>query len=183
MSVSPRHALQSAAFAAAYLLSFWITALIPAFPLPPLVVAAVWLIVQSGHVPRRFDVIAMATAAMVAATLDGAGMLAAAVVGLWAVPPALLFAVLLERSLPGYWRGHGDRFRRPWAALGRLAGAAAAAAGASLVLRGIIDPGLAPGSAALQFARDTAVLMLVPLAVRTVRRRRSPQRTTLSVVR
>lgn len=183
MSVSPRYALRSAAFAVAYLPAFWVTALVPAFPLPPLVVAGVWLVVQAGHVPRRFDVIALATAAMVGATVQGAGLLMSAAVAVWAVLPALLFAVLLERWLPGYWRGHGDRFRRPRAALGRLATAAALAAGASLVLHGVIDTELLPGGAALQFARDAAVLVLVPLAVRAVRRARSPRRTGLSVVR
>ncbi|MDI6100948.1 hypothetical protein QLQ12_20245 [Actinoplanes sp. NEAU-A12] len=183
MSVSPRDALRSAAFAAAYLAAFLVTAMIPVFPLPPLVVAGVWLTAQAGRVPRRFDVIALATMAMVAATLQGAGLLMSATVAVWAVIPALLFAVLLEHWLPGYWLGHGDRFRRPRAALGRLAAAAALTAAASLVLHGVIDTDLVSGAVAIQFARDTAVLVLVPLAVRAVRRSRSPRRAGLSVVR
>lgn len=183
MSVSPRIALRSAVFAAVYLAAFMITAMVPAFPLPPLVVAAVWLTVQTGHVRRRFDVIALTTTAMVAASLEGAGLLLAAAVAVWAVVPALLFAVLMERWLPGYWRGHGDRFRRPRVALVRLAGAAALTAAGSVVLLGVMDTDLAVGSAVLPFVRDTAVLMLAPLAVRAARRVRSPRRAGLSVVR
>jgi hypothetical protein len=183
MSVSPRIALRSAVFAAAYLATLMITAMVPAFPLPPLVVAAVWLTVQTGHVRRRFDVIALTTVAMVAATLEGAGLLLSATVAVWAVVPALGFAVLMERWLPGYWQGHGDRFRRPRVALGRLAAAAALTAGGSVVLLGVIDTDLALASAALPFVRDTAVLMLVPLAVRAVRRARSPHRARRSGVR
>ena len=183
MSVAPRHVLRSAVFAAAYLAAFLVSALIPVFPVPPLLVGGIWLTVQAGHVPRRLDVIAMSTMAMVAATLQGAGLLLSAAVAVWSVVPALIFAVLLEQWLPGYWQGHGDRFRRPQVALGRLAGAAALTAAASLVLRGVIDTDIAPVAVGLQFVRDAAVLMLVPLAVRVLRRSRAPRRTGLSVVR
>jgi hypothetical protein len=180
---NPRYALRSAAFAAAYLAASLAAAATPFSPLPPLVVGAVWLTAQTGHVRRRFDVIMLATAAAVAATLEGAGLLMSATVAVWAVVPALVFAMLLERRLPGYWLGHGDRFRRPRAALGALAGAAALAAGAGVVLTGVIDTAFDPVTVMVHLVRDTLVLTLVTLAVRAVRRSRAPRRSGLTVVR
>jgi hypothetical protein len=181
---NPRYALRSAAFAAAYLVAFLAAAATPYWPLPPLVAGAVWLAAQTGSARRRFDVIMLATAAAVAATLEGAGLLLSATVAVWAVVPALIFAMLLERWLPGYWLGHGDRFRRPRAALGPLAGAAALTATAGVVLIGVIDTAaLGPVNAVFHLVRDTASLMLVTLAVRLVRRSRSPRRAGLTVVR
>jgi hypothetical protein len=180
----PRYALRSAAFAAAYLAAFLATAATPVWPLSPLVAGAIWLAAQSGFARRRFDVIMLATVAAVAATLEGAGLLMSATVAVWAVVPALLFAMLLERWLPGYWLGHGDRFRRPHAELGSLAGVAALTAAAGVVLTGVIDStALGAVNVVFHVVRDTAALMLVTLAVRMVRRSRSPRRSGLTVVR
>jgi hypothetical protein len=180
---NPRYALRSAAFAAAYLAAFLAAAATPFSPLPPLAVGAVWLVAQAGYARRRLDVVMLATAAAVAATLEGAGLLMSATVAVWAVVPALVFAMLLERWLPGYWLGHGDRFRRPRAALGPLAGAAGLAAAAGVVLAGVIDTGFDPVTVMFHLTRDTAALTLVTLGVRAVRRSRSPRRSGLTVVR
>ncbi|MEV0903118.1 hypothetical protein [Actinoplanes sp. NPDC049802] len=172
----PRYALRSAAFAAVFLTAALTLG-------APLAVAALWLTAQHRYAHRRHDVVMLATAAMVWATLEGAGLLMSAVVAVATVVPALLYAVLLQRWLPGYWLGHGDRFRRPRAALGRLAASAALAAGAAAVLSAVIDTAFSPLTAALFLAGNTAALMLAPLAVRAARRSREPRRAALSVVR
>jgi hypothetical protein len=179
----PRYALRSAAFAAAYLAAFLAVAATPFSPLPPLAVGAIWLAAQTGFARRRFDVILLATTAAVAATLEGASLLLSFTVAVWAVVPALVFAMLLERWLPGYRQGHGDRFRRPRAALARLAGAAALAAATGVVLTGVIDTGFDPVTVLVHLVRDAIALTLVTLAVRAVRRSRSPRRPGLTVVR
>ncbi|MEU4626704.1 hypothetical protein AB0G04_42820 [Actinoplanes sp. NPDC023801] len=178
---NPRYAVRSALFAAAYLAACLAAAATPFAPVPPLAAGAIWLAAQSGHGRRRLDVIMLATAAAVAATLEGAGLLMAATVAVWAVVPALAFAMLLERWLPGYWRGHGDRFRRPRAALGPLAGAAALSAAAGVILAGVIDTGLDPATAAFHLSRDTAALILLTLGVRALRHSRKPRRPGLVV--
>lgn len=180
---NPRYVLRSAVFVAVFLTGFLITASIPLFPVAPLVIGGVWLTVQAGYGLRRFDLIMLATAAAVGATVQGAGLLSSITMAIWAVVPALLFAVLLEHRLPGYWRGHGDRFRRPSTALLPLAGIAALTASAGAVIAAVIEagsPGLPP---LLPFGRDLAMLFLVPLAVNTWRRLRSPGRAGLTVVR
>ncbi|MBG0561000.1 hypothetical protein [Actinoplanes aureus] len=188
--MNPRYAARTAAFAAVYLAAFLASGpLGPAVLVPPIAVAALWLVAQSRYGLRRFDVIALTTASMVAATLEGAGILLCLAVAVWAVAPAVLFAVLLERWLPGYWLGHGDRFRRPRASLGRLAGAAALTAVAGLVIQEVTNPGTGSVAAGLQLLRDTAAIVLPILAVRAVRRTRagrrtrSPRRGALSMVR
>lgn len=178
-----RYALRSALFVVAYLAAFLIAAVTPFSPLSPLVVGAIWLTAQTGHARRRFDVIMLATVAAVAATLTGAGLLMAATLAISAVVPALVFAVLLERRLPGYWLGHGDRFRHPRVALGPLVGAAALTAAAGGVLSGVIDPAVDPIAVPAYLVRDAVVLTLVTLGVRGARRARSPQRSGLTVVR
>ncbi|MFC4071106.1 hypothetical protein [Actinoplanes subglobosus] len=180
---NPRYVLRSAVFVTVYLAAFFGVLLIPILPLAPVVVAAVWLIAQAGHGLRRFDVIMLATTAAVAATIQGAGLMMSLTVAVWAVLPALLFAVLVERWLPGYWRGHGDRFRRPATALPLLAGAALLTAAVSAVIWGVIDTGSSASDAVIPFVRDAAVLFLAPLTVNTVRRLRSPRRAGLTVVR
>ncbi|MEU4427979.1 hypothetical protein AB0F81_45775 [Actinoplanes sp. NPDC024001] len=178
-----RYAARTAGFAAAYLVAFWAAGPLGlALLVPPLVVAAVWLAAQARFGLRRFDVIALATTVMVAASLEGAGLLLAATVGIGAVLPALLFAILLERWLPGYWRGHGDRFRRSRDAVARLAGVAALTAAAGVVLQEVTNPGTGLLQLGVTLLRDTAVLVLLTLATRAVRRTREPRRG-LSVVR
>jgi hypothetical protein len=175
-----RYAARTAAFAAVYLVAFRASGPLGlALIVPPAVVGALWLAAQSRYALRRFDVIALATVSMVAATLEGADVLTAAAVGVGAVVPALLFAVLLDRWLPGYWLGHGDRFRRTRTAVARLAGAAALTAVTALVLQAVTRPGVEPLLAGLQLVRDTAVIVLLTLATRAVRRPRG----ALSVVR
>lgn len=179
-----RYALRSAAFVAAYLAVFLICAAFPWFPLPALTVAAVWLTAQTVAGRRRLDVIMLATTAMVGATLTGAGLLMCAVVAIIAVVPALLYTVLMERRLPGFWLGHGDRFRRPRTALIQLARIAPLAAAGSVVLAGVADTGLGLGTAALHFVTGTVTLFLAPLAVRATRTRSNrPRRPSLTVVR
>jgi hypothetical protein len=180
---NPRYVLRSAVFVTVYLVVFVFAALIPVLSLTALVAGAVWLTAQAGFGLRRFDVIMLATASMVGATLHGAGLMMSAAVAVWAVLPALLFAVLLDRWLPGYWLGHGDRFRRPSVAFLRLAGAATLTAVSGAVLWTVIDTGFDPGAAVLLAVRDTALLLLAPLAVNTVRRWRSPRRAGFTVVR
>lgn len=179
--MNPRYAARTAAFAAGYLASFWLAGLLgPAMLLSPVAVGAFWLVAQTRYRLRRFDVIALATTSMVAATLAGAGLLTMVTAGVSAVVPALLFAVLLERGLPGYWLGHGDRFRQQRSTLARLAGAAVLTAVTALVLQEVTDPGAGPLPAGLQLLRDTAVIVLLTLAVRAVRRTRARRTTPTS---
>ncbi|SDT44989.1 hypothetical protein [Actinoplanes derwentensis] len=179
-----RYALRSASFATAYLVVYLTCTVLPWFPVPALAVAAVWLTAQTGYGNRRLDVVMLATVAMVGATLNGAGLLLCAVAAIVAVLPALLFAVLMQRQLPGFWQGHGDRFRKPRAALVRLAGIAPLAAATGIVLETVADTGFAAAPAALHFAIGTATLFLAPLAVRATRTHSDgPGRPTLTVVR
>ncbi|MEV6305891.1 hypothetical protein AB0M02_41210 [Actinoplanes sp. NPDC051861] len=179
------YAARAAAFATAYVAVFWASAEylapVPAL-IPPIAVGALWLVAQTRFAKRRLDVIALATAGAVAATLQGAGLLMCLVVAAGAVAPPLLFAVLLQRWLPGYWLGHGDRFRSTRAALGRLAGAAALAAVTGFALYGLSLSSISVAEALLQLGGVTAVLVLAVLAVRATRRTRNP-RGNLSVVR
>lgn len=180
---NPRYVLRSAVFVTVYLAGFLITPLIPVFPLAPLVVGGIWLTAQAGYGLRRFDVIMLATASAVGATVQDAGLLLSLTIAAWAVLPSLLFAVLMDRWLPGYWRGHGDRFRRPATAMLSLAGIAFLTAAAGTVLWAVIDTGNDGLPPPVPFGRDLVMLFLAPLAVNTVRRLRSPRRAGLTVVR
>jgi hypothetical protein len=182
------YAVRTAAFAAGYVASFWAAgqSFGPYLLIPPLAVGAIWLVAQAGFERRRLDVIALATAGAVGATLAGAGLLMSAAVAVWAVLPPLLFATLLQRWLPGYWRGHGDRFRRARAPIARLGGAAALAAAAGSVIQEVTSPGTGVSSAFLQVVRDTVVIVGVTLAVRGVRaarRSRAPREARVVVLR
>ncbi|GIF44965.1 hypothetical protein Axi01nite_92760 [Actinoplanes xinjiangensis] len=180
---NPRYALRSAMFVTVYLAGFLIAPLVPVFPLAPLVVGGVWLTAQAGYRRRRFDVIMLATATAVGATLQGAGLLLSLAIVGWAVLPSLLFAILLNLWLPGYWRGHGDRFRRPSAAVLPLAGIAVLTAGAGMVIWAVIDVGFEESAVVVPFVRDVIALFLAPFAVNAYRRLRSPRRSGLTVVR
>ncbi|GAA1621948.1 hypothetical protein [Actinoplanes couchii] len=174
------YALRSAAFTAAYLTVFLTSAVLPWFPVPTLAVAAVWLTAQTGYGRRRLDVIMLATAAAVGATLNGASLLMCVVVALIAVLPALLFAVLLQRLLPGYWLGHGDRFRNPRAALARMAVIAPATAAAGAVMETVAGT----DHVMLRFVLGTVAVFLAPLAVRATRTQSDrPGRRRFTVVR
>lgn len=179
-----RYALRSASFAAAYLTIFLTGAVLPWFPVPAITVAAVWLTAQTAFGRRRLDVIMLATAAAVGATLNGSGLLGCLVTAVVATVPALLFAAGMERLLPGYWLGHGDRFRQPRAAVTRLAVLAPVTAAAGVVLQGVADTGLAAGPAAVHFAIGAITLFLAPFTVRAIRTRSDENgRRHLTVVR
>lgn len=166
-----RYAWWTAGFAALYLLAtvagratgdgvppFW----------PAAAVGAVWLVAQARFGLRRLDVIALATAAAVVPA-TGHGILAALALAVPEVVPAVLFAWLLERWLPGYWRGHGDRFRRPGPTLARLAAAAATAAAAGALLRSVVAGEFAALDAGYLLVRDASAVLLTILVVRAVR--------------
>jgi hypothetical protein len=172
-----RYALRAAGFAALYLLATLAgqaTAVEPGgVPLiwPAAPVAVVWLLAQARYGLRRFDVIALSTVAAAVAVLHHS-FLAALVQAAAQVLPALLFAGLLDRLLPGYWRGHGDRFRRLPVALTRLAMTAAAAGAAGAVLHSVaLTISLSALDAGYLFLRDTTAVLLTVLLVRTARRR------------
>jgi hypothetical protein len=169
-----RYALRTAGFAALYLLAtmaglatpgsnsgvrlFW----------PAAVVGALWLVAQARFGRRNLDVIALAVVAVLAPG-SGDGLLHSFVQAVPQVVPALLFAWLFDRWLPGYWLGHGDRFRRLGPTLTRLTAAAAVAAGSGAVLYKVVDTGLGFGEAGYVLVRDFSALMLAVLIARAVR--------------
>src|SRR5262245_803657 len=123
MSLS-RYAARTAGFALLYLLATvagrWTEVGGVHLAWPAAAVGAVWLLAQAPYGRRNLDVIALAvTAALLPAT--STGFLAALAAAVPQVVPALLFAWLSERWLPGFWRGHGDRFRRLGPTVIRLA--------------------------------------------------------------
>ncbi|WIM98781.1 hypothetical protein ACTOB_002395 [Actinoplanes oblitus] len=162
-----RHATRTAAFAAAYLLTFWAGGFLFLSALP---VAALWLLAQTPSGRRRFDVIALATTAAVAATLNGAGPLLSLVLAATGTLPALLFAVLTERWAPGWWQGHGNRFRSLHNRLSRLAAAAALTAATSGLLQAVLIQDTFRYATLLTTFRDAAAILLLTLAARTMRR-------------
>ncbi len=182
-----RYALRTAAFAALYLpatLAGEATGDVPLFwPAAP--VAVVWLLAQARYGRRRFDVIALTTVAAAVAVLNHS-FLAALAVAAAQVLPALLFAWLLDRRLPGYWLGHGDRFRHLPTTLTRLAVTAATAGAGGAVLQSVLlTTSLSPLDAGYVFLRDTTAVLLTVLLARTARRRCTgrSRRGGLTVVR
>ncbi|MEU4695463.1 hypothetical protein [Actinoplanes sp. NPDC023714] len=186
MSIN-RYAARSAAFAAAYLVVAWAAAgplSMSPIMLPAVAVAALWLIAQSHYGRYRLDVIMLGTAAAVAATLNGAGLLLSLTYAVVATIPAVLFVMMMNRMLPGYWLGHGDRFRSRGTVLSRFAGASALAAVAGVVLQKVVDPEALTAAGAVGVAvRDTALIMLVVWVSRQYRLAKQPRRGPLSVVR
>jgi hypothetical protein len=181
-----RYATRTTAFAVAYLLLLWAdSSEIGVFPLllPPLALAALWMLAMGRWGLRRFDGITLATVTAAGSIAAGADMLPA--IGLAAVitAPALLFAILVERWLPGWWQGHGDRFRSRLTRLGRLTGAAALTAVAYLVLQAVLMPGMPLLGLVLTPIQYTVVLLVVALAGRTVNRFRAPRKPGLTLVR
>ncbi|GIF16810.1 hypothetical protein [Actinoplanes teichomyceticus] len=168
-----RYAARTAVFAAAYLLVHWVGTLLPGFS--PLAVAAVWLLAQGRWGLRRFDVITLGTVTAVSATVAGAGLLLSLALAATVTLPALLFATLVERRLPGWWQGHGDRFRPRRDRVGRLAAVAALSAAACLVLRAVTATGLSGSGLVLAALCDTATILLLTLAGRALRRSRGPR--------
>lgn len=181
------YVVRSAALAVGYLGVAWAAtgplAMSPVV-LPAVAVAALWLVAQARYGRHRFDVITLATATAVAATLNGAGLLLSLTYAVVGTIPAVLFVMTLNRMLPGYWLGHGDRFRRRGVVLGKLAAASAVAAVTSAVLREVVDPSsMTAGGAVFAAIRDTLLVMLVVWTARSYRLSRRPRRGALSVVR
>jgi hypothetical protein len=166
-----RYGTRTAGFALLYLLALFVGHAIDGALWPAAAVGAIWLVAQGDHGPRRFDALTMLViSALVPATdglLEGVAQAAPQVV------PAVLFAWLLDRWLPGYWQGLGDRFfGGPLATLGRLAAAAAVAAAAGAVLQGVtVASGFSPVSAGFAFFRDLSAVLLATLAVRSLKMR------------
>ena len=141
---------------------------------PAAVVGALWLVAQARGGRRNLDVIALSVAAVLApghAPGHGDGLLHAFVQAVPQVVPAVLFAWLFDRRLPGYWLGHGDRFRTPGRSLARLAGVAFSAALAAAVLLKVVDTDLGLPEAGYVVVRDATALMLAVLTARGVRGR------------
>ena len=180
MSLS-RYSLRTAGFAALYLVAtvaglatvgsaggvrlLW----------PAAVVAAVWLVAQARWGRRNIDVIALTVVAVLApgngnGNGNGNDLLYTFVQAVPQVVPAVIFAWLFDRWLPGYWLGHGDRFRRVGPSLARLAAAAVLAALAGAVLHKVINADLTFPEAGYVMVRDATAVLLTVLAARGVRR-------------
>jgi hypothetical protein len=175
-----RYAARTAAFAAVYLLAYWLGLFIMFSPLP---VAAIWMLAQGRWGLRRFDVITLATVTAASSVAGGSSMPAAFGLAALVTIPALIFAVLVERWLPGWWQGHGDRFRAGHTRLLRLAGAAALSVAGYLVLQAVMMSGISVFAVIFTLARDVAALSLVTLAGRAIVRSLAPRAAGLTVVR
>ena len=135
---------------------------------PAAAVAVVWLLAQARFGRRDLDVIALAVAAAVLPA-TGHSLLGALAAATAQVVPALLVAWLVDRRLPGYRLGHGDRFRRAGPTAVRLAAIAAAGALAGAVLQYTTAPGeLSAPEGGYLVLRDTAAVLLGVLLIRAV---------------
>jgi hypothetical protein len=181
----PRYAARTAAFAALHVLAtlagLWTAVGTTGVHLlwPAAVVGAIWLLAQSPFGRRDLDVIALSVVSVLVPVADK-GMLGAFALATAQVVPALLAAWLVDRWLPGWWRGHGDRFRRTGPTLTRLGAAASIAAAAGAVLYAIVVPfDLSAAEACYVFVRDATAVLLALLAVRAARFiRRTPSSPT-----
>lgn len=156
-----RYGVRITGFALLYLLALVAGTATGGVVWPAAAVGAIWLVAQAGY-RRRFDVLAMVVLSALAPTTDD--LLAGLAQAVPQVVPAVLFAWLLDRWLPGYWRGHGDRFRRRETTLARLAGTAAVASVAGAALEGVAlttDFGFADAGYAL--VRDTVTVLAAVL--------------------
>ncbi|BCY07527.1 hypothetical protein [Actinoplanes sp. L3-i22] len=172
-----RYAARTAAFAVTYLLAFWAGAFLFLSPLP---VAALWMLVQGRWGLRRFDVITLVTATTVAGILGGTHLLSSLGLAAMVTLPALMFAVLVDRWAPGWWQGHGDRFRSPQSRLVRIAGAAALSVAAYLVLQAVLMPGISAFAVIFTLVRDVAAILLLTLAGRVLARKLSAAPATVA---
>lgn len=172
-----RYAARTAGFAVTYLLAFWAGAFLFLSPLP---VAALWMLVQGRWGLRRFDVITLVTATTVAGILGGSRLLPSFGLAAMITLPALMFAVLVDRWAPGWWQGHGDRFRSLHTRLLRITAAAALSVVAYLVLQAVLMPGLSAFAVIFTLARDMAAIMLLTLAGRAVARKLSAAPATVA---
>ncbi|MFI1996128.1 hypothetical protein [Actinoplanes sp. NPDC020271] len=171
-----RYAARTTAFAAVYLLVSWVA---DVYLILPPVVAAIWMLAQGYWGLRRFDVIALVTVTVAAAVADGGSMLGGFALAVVITAPALLFAVLVERWAPGWWQGHGNRFRSQRVRLGRVAGAAAVSGIVFLVLFAVASGVPALGLLGTPVVYAVTVL-LGALAGRALKR---PGRAGLTLVR
>jgi hypothetical protein len=169
-----RYGARAAGFALLYLLALVAGSATGEVVWPAAAVGAVWLVAQAGHGPRRFDILAMVVlSALVPMTDD---LLAGIAQAVPQVLPAALFAWLLYRWLPGYWRGHGDRFRRRERTIARLAAASALAAAAGAVLQSVaLIADFDAAAAGYAFARDTVTVVAVVSVTRFIKQRSGKQ--------
>ncbi|GAA0480922.1 hypothetical protein Ade02nite_56070 [Paractinoplanes deccanensis] len=179
MSIA-RYGARSAGFALLYLLALVAGQALDGALWPAAAVGAVWLVAQGAHGPRRFDALVMMVLAALVPDTDA--LLAGVTQALPQVLPAVLFAWLLDRWLPLYWQGLGERFYGAWPALGRLAGAAAVAGLSGAVLRSVLFPAdFAAGEAVWAVLRDTLSVAVTILVVRAINQRygtRAPEPRT-----
>lgn len=171
-----RYAARTAAFAAVYLLVYWV---VDFYLVLPAAVAAVWLLAQGFWGLRRFDVITLVTVTTASAIAGGGTMAGGFGRAFVITVPAMMFALLIERWLPGWWQGHGDRFRSRRTRLTRLAGAAGASAVTFLVLATLL---LGTPALVVPVVYITLVLAAA-LAGRAVTRSRTPRAAGLTLVR
>jgi hypothetical protein len=170
-----RYAARTAVFAGLYLFGTvtggWTE--IGTVPLlwPPAAIGALWLIAQARYGRRNLDVIALSVAAALLPATR-AGVLAALALAAAQVVPALLVASLVRRWTPGFWVGHGDRFRRLGPTLLRLAAAAGTGAVAGAALHHIVRPGvLIAADTGYLLLRDTLAVFAAVVVARAARRR------------
>ncbi|WP_436520564.1 hypothetical protein [Actinoplanes sp. HUAS TT8] len=172
-----RYAARTAAFAAVYLLFSWVGWSFVALP-----VAAVWMLAQGHWGLRRFDVITLVTITTAASIAGGTSMLAGFGAAALITFPAMMFALLVERWLPGWWQGHGDRFRSRRTRLARVAAAAALCAVAFVVLYAVLL-GIPMFGLLIEPVLLTAAVFVAALAGRALNRGRTPRVTGLTLVR
>lgn len=166
----PRYAARTAGFALLYLLATVAGMQTPSaggvhLLWPAAAVGAIWLVAQSRFGRRGLDVVALSTAAALIPATEHTLIGTFALAAVQAVP-AVLFAWLLARWLPGYWLGHGDRFRRTAPTITRLAAAAGTAAAAGAVLHSLGD--FSPAGAGFLLVRDGTTVLLAVLATRAL---------------
>ncbi|MFI5889642.1 hypothetical protein ACIA5D_05920 [Actinoplanes sp. NPDC051513] len=165
-----RYGTRLAGFAVLYLLALFVGSAAGGVVWPAAAVGAIWLVAQAGYGPRRFDVLAMMVLSALVPMNDD--LLAGVAQAVPQVVPAVLFAWLLDRWLPGYWRGHGDRFRRRETTLARLAGAAASAAAAGAVLQSVaLIADLDAAAAGYALVRDTVTVFAGVMLTRLLNQR------------
>lgn len=184
-----RYAARTAGFALLYVLATvaggWTEVAGVHLLWPAAAVGAVWLVAQATYGKRNLDVIALG---VLATLLPGSstGILTALAMAMPQVVPALIFAWLTDRWLPGFWLGHGDRFRRFGRTVARLAAISAVASVAGVMLRHIVSQEeVSAAVTGYPVLRDTVAVFVAVLVVRAARLRGTGPRAGagLAVVR
>ncbi|GAA2624094.1 hypothetical protein Adu01nite_70030 [Paractinoplanes durhamensis] len=149
-----RYVARTAGFALIYLLALFAGSATDGIVWPAAAVGAIWLVAQAGHGPLRYSVLPMMVlSALVPSTGD---LLAGLTQAVPQVVPAVLFAWLVQR-----WQG-GNR-------TAVVAGAAATAAFAGVVLQGAIAAADFEWAAAgYALARDTVTVFVAVLLIRSI---------------